>query len=258
MNKKPIDYREQILAIYERRTQRNSAYSLTAFARDLNIGVSTLSMILNKKRGLSFKSATRIANLLGFCEIEKKTFLSSVLFYSSRLQPIREQNHSSDPLPKNISPKGLPFNLNWRHLALREMVALPHFEYRAEWLAEKLSLSEENALAIWNDCLQSSLIVLNDEGKFCASEHLVFGEQGPSQTIRTLHKDLLNKAIEKIDLPFSERSLSVVLITVSERQYDEVKRLVSNFNTEMSRAIKINDLETKDRVLCVGTQIFSL
>jgi uncharacterized protein (TIGR02147 family) len=253
----PIDYRDELLSIYHSRVQRNPSYTLASFARNLKLSVGTVSMILSKKRGLSHVSAQRVVHLLGLSEVQKNDFLQSVQYYSSRLKNIKAKNIplSSE---KNVPLSSIPFELKWQHLVLREMVSLPDFEPSAKWISEKLNMTPEQALIIWQECLGSNLILQSENGRFHAVEQLVFGNQGPSETIKNLHRDFLGKTIETIDKPISERNFSSVLMTISERQYEEITRLVSNFNTEMSKVIKSTDLDCKDRVAYVGTQIFTL
>lgn len=254
---KPIDYRDDLLAIYNSRVQRNPSYSMASFARNIKLSVPALSMILSKKRGLSMANAERIVHLLGLSENQKEAFLHSVQYYSSRVKNVKEKDTS--PLTiKNFPLSDIPFDLKWQHLALREMVSLPDFEPSQKWLSEKLSIDPEKALIFWQECLNSNLILKSPNGGFHASEHLIFGDRGPSETIKNLHRDFLGKAIEKIDNPINERALSSVIMTISDRQYDEVTRLVSHFNTEMSRVIKTTDVDSKNRVVYIGTQVFML
>lgn len=56
--------REFVSAILRRRQNRNAAYSLRAFARDLEIAPAHLSQVLNGKRRLSPDLASRLASKL--------------------------------------------------------------------------------------------------------------------------------------------------------------------------------------------------
>src|SRR4051812_21328836 len=72
------DYRRFFRDACEDRCQRNSRYSLRAFARDLGISAPRLSKILNGRHGLSVEAASEIARRLGLSESEQDLFMALV------------------------------------------------------------------------------------------------------------------------------------------------------------------------------------
>lgn len=79
-------YHELLLEKFEQKKKSNPAYSLRAFARYLEISVSKLSQILNRKQGLSLKSAEAISLKLNLNTEEKEWFCDSVGALHSRSQ----------------------------------------------------------------------------------------------------------------------------------------------------------------------------
>lgn len=60
------------------RISRNPNYSLRAFARDLELSPSFLSEVINSRKRLSHRTATKIGQRLAFTEHELSRFLSCV------------------------------------------------------------------------------------------------------------------------------------------------------------------------------------
>lgn len=87
---KKQSYRDYLIEAFEQRKEKNSAYSLRAFARDLEILPATLSQILNKKKGLSIQCAKHICKKLNLKQGEKVFFCYSVGALHSRSKKDRE------------------------------------------------------------------------------------------------------------------------------------------------------------------------
>lgn len=77
-------YHDLLLLKFEQKKSSNPAYSLRAFARHLEISVSKLSQIFNRKQGLSMKSAEAIAAKLNLDHEEKTFFCNSAGALHSR------------------------------------------------------------------------------------------------------------------------------------------------------------------------------
>jgi len=71
-------YQERLRRELEERLVRNRRYSLRAFARALEVPVSTLSRALSGKRSISLPAAKRIADGLGLEPRERGLFFDSL------------------------------------------------------------------------------------------------------------------------------------------------------------------------------------
>lgn len=68
-----------IRRVFEHRREKNGSYSLRAFARDIDLSPSFLSLFLNGKKNLSLNSAYRIGRRLGL-EPEEQAALFNAVF----------------------------------------------------------------------------------------------------------------------------------------------------------------------------------
>ena len=113
-----IKYLKLIKQVYTERKTRNKKYSLRAFARDLDIPVSSLSELLSGKSGISKERAIKVADKLNLSIKEKNikkndkknepimyppysillTFVGEIIIYSTSKRVCK-----SDSSNKNIS-----------------------------------------------------------------------------------------------------------------------------------------------------------
>ena len=72
VNQKYFDYRLELKQVFQERRGRNPRYSLRSYARDLDLGVATLSQVLSGKRHLSVKNAKKVVYKLCWGPFQEK------------------------------------------------------------------------------------------------------------------------------------------------------------------------------------------
>lgn len=90
------NYRQYLIAEFEKRKARNPHYSLRAFARDLGASASRVSEALNGKRGISSALAEHLIKMMSLGETDAKIFRLSV-----------EADHARSPRNKSMAKKEL-------------------------------------------------------------------------------------------------------------------------------------------------------
>lgn len=88
-------YQDFIAQAYFERRSRNASYSMRAFARDLGMSPSQLSLILNRKRGVSTAKAQELVSLLGLRGTDADLFRTLV---STGARSRFERQRSADRL----------------------------------------------------------------------------------------------------------------------------------------------------------------
>jgi len=77
-------YIEMLRNELDNRFSSRPSYSLRAFARDLGPSPSQISLVLNKKLGLSKKSAVSISSRVNWAEAERALFCDLVIAADGR------------------------------------------------------------------------------------------------------------------------------------------------------------------------------
>jgi len=72
-----FDFRDVLRRELQNRQQKNPAYSMRAFARDLDLSASGLSEVLSGKHSLSLRRAITVSKKLGLSEEHADAFIQS-------------------------------------------------------------------------------------------------------------------------------------------------------------------------------------
>ena len=115
------------------RQNRNSSYSLRAFARDLDLGVASLSDFFKGKRDLSKSNWVKVSQKLHLSPQEAEKLLLREDVSQGQKQPDREV------LKEDV------FRLiaDWYYLAILNLARLRNSKSEPQWLASRLGLDVE-------------------------------------------------------------------------------------------------------------------
>lgn len=129
LNRKFLEYR-----------RRNPSYSMRAFALKLKVSSSTLSEILQGKRNISIKLATRLCNQLQLGPSERAALLSLFL-KQNRLKKLSIDANSKVTFTRLEADQ---FNLisDWYHYALLSLIETKSFRSEPSWIASRLKIRE--------------------------------------------------------------------------------------------------------------------
>ena len=120
---------------FQRRKQRNSQFSLRAFARWLQISPAQLSQILSGKRPVTVKTIAKIARKLDLSPAQQQRLLRATqkpqLPQAQSLTSLREDQF------RLIS--------DWYHLAILSLTRVPGAKADPRWISARLGISVADA-----------------------------------------------------------------------------------------------------------------
>jgi hypothetical protein len=249
-----------------RRTQKNNAYSLRSFARDLDITSSWLSEVLNGKKGMSEDKAGIMATSLGLSSVERKLFQLSVKAAHARSRKDRllaqkelsnfEQGKSS--LQKMSVDGFQPFS-EWYFLPLLEMSELTECEHTPEWFAKKLNLS----VTLTTDALKRLIAgkqMIYENGKFHASHtesSTTFDI--PSAAIKKFHQQMMSQAERALtEQPVQQREFTNMTLAFEGDRVEDAQRFIRKFQQEFAEQFYPDKAQQKDSVYQLSIQFFRL
>jgi uncharacterized protein (TIGR02147 family) len=259
------DYRNILKEELESRFQRNSHYSLRAFARDLGVSPARLSDSLAGRAGFSTTVADQIAKKLGFGKEEREYFCTLVEMNHARSKSQRaaaaeklqslKSNVSSDY--QQVQIDSFKVISDWHHFAILELTAIDGFKSEAQWIADQLEISVfsvEQAIErlIRLDLLEKKKDVL------VATEARTASPSGiPSDAIKKFHTQVLEKAMNAIQVQgVDERDFSTTFMSIDRSRIPEAKEKIKKFRREFSQ--EFANSSKKENVYCFSTQFFNL
>lgn len=256
------EYRSTLQTEFERRVQRNPRYTLRSFARDLNISVSSLSLILAGKQGLSVGTANAICKHLKLEDREIKIFVASVKSLHSRNTKERAQSKRAlEHLLKMYRESVLNSKVfqeisRWQVFAIIEFIR-SHPKASPDVIANSLRLS----LSAVQDSLlqlQSTGILIKESAEWkIQAEILSIISDVPSRVIRDFHQGVLSRASEAIEKqPMNERSLASTFFAADPGKFQEIQEKIKEFRMNLIREYSITAENAE--VFCLSQQLVQL
>ncbi len=258
----PDNYRRYFIESFENRSLRNPSYSMRAFARDLGLGTSTLSEILQGKYGLSKSKVEIVVKALQLSEKQGEHFLDLVVRDHSR--SLKERDEASQRVQERIKGSMQTMTLDsfrtiseWYHLALLELLILPEFKNETGWMARKLNIPEITVHEALERMERLGMIERKGKKILPTDDFSAIGNETPSELIRKFHRQVLEKAIVALDeQTVSERESSSTIFAISKADLPKAKKKLVQFRREF--ATLLSKSPDKDDVYCLGIQFFSL
>ncbi|MBI3542017.1 MAG: TIGR02147 family protein [Deltaproteobacteria bacterium] len=210
---------------FARRRQANPAYSLRAFARQLELPPGRLSEILSDKRNVTRKVAEKIAERLGFDPAMREEFLGCVRRGPTDLVSDEHRQLSLDAY-QAIS--------DWHHYAILSLTELDDFEYDVGWIARRLGISTVDARAAVERLLRLELAEERDGTLARTQAKLLAGHDVSSPALRKRHERVLRDAIEALgDAPSSARDVTSVVVATDPAKIPEAKAMIRRFRRKL-------------------------
>lgn len=261
------EYRSYLKRELEERCQRNPKYSLRAFARDLELHPARLSLVLNKKQGLSEKSARGIAKALGLAPPDTEHFVYLVIASDSRSKSARavaqaKLTHLDGQTEEGRILREDAFCVisDWYHYAILELTSLKDFRSDTSWIARRLGISLHEAEQAVARLIKLGLAT-KVKGVLKQTDVILSTPDGvPSQAVRNFNTQILKRAIDAIHLQkVDERSISTLTIAVDSSTLPKIMGKMARFRRSLNQEIEASTHDRdKDEVYCLSTQFFRM
>lgn len=256
-------YQDFLRDLYLEQVSINSHYTLTDFADWLQISVSMLSQVLNKKRNISLQVASKIAKKIKLSP-EETLFFKNLITSQHSSNKIKKEKANQDILEKkqknlkSFSLKDFSIIREWHYLAIREatfILPIPVHGPKQD-LAHFLDLSEEKI----NQALQKllSLDLIYDAGGFYKATDTFFTVESSeaSEAIQLYHRQILKIADLALAKNPQEREYSSLLLSIKKDDVPKAKKLIQKFRQEFNQ-IMVQDGDPNS-LYCLALQFFEI
>ena len=253
---------------FANRQSGNSSYSLRAFARDINIAAPRLSMILNKKKGLSVNKASDIIINFSWAVEDKEAFVNFV-----------QATHGRSKKDRLLAKESIKDQLQKRTRSIEKFVEDNFFKQIAEpihyLIIEALKLNDispsvEGLNLVINYPkvkieeailrLESLGLLEIDNNTIRVREYIInSGGKVLSMALRKHHSIQLQSAIKAInEQDVNTRTLSSLTVAVPKELVPEISQRINEFRREINEYIINHENQEKTDVYCLSTQFFRL
>lgn len=231
----------------------NPSYSLRAFARDVNIHPSTLSLILKGKRSLTFKDAQGVQSKLNLSPVETTRFMGSVLRAKASIDDIKipsfDERHIIDDTHFQVIAE-------WEHYTVLELFGLKDFHCTQSEIALRLNIPLERAEVVIENLLSAGLLSLQDGQLNKVHEDIKTTEDISSLALKASHEETLRLGIDKLNSVSLElRDFSSATLAVDLEKIPEAKNIIREFRMKMRALLSSGN---KSEVYQLSIQFYPL
>lgn len=229
---------------FEKRVNKNPAFSLRAFAKKLDIQQDLLSKLLNGKRGFSPNLTQKISSFLG---LGVQQILSEVSIEGE----LSHYSFVEDDEFMTIS--------HWSNFAVIEVLKLKKSVHNSDYISEKLDLPRVQIESIL-ERLERLGYIKKSKGRYKIlkpSTHWL-SQKKTSAARKNYQKELLDRAISCIeDVDLSLRDNSSTLFALDSKLLPEIKDRITQFRRSLDKYI-IENSKNYDQVYNLSVALFPL
>jgi uncharacterized protein (TIGR02147 family) len=256
------NYREVLRDELTNRIQKNSKYSLRAFARDLDISNSMLSEILNKKKMLSTEKARSICKNLNLSDLEVNYFIDLVTIDSnntSETQMLAKNRVSKAKLEgahyTRIEKDRFEMISNWYYFVILELCKIKDISHDAAVFSNYLGLTVIETEEAIERLVRLGFITISHERYNLENPNNSTTSDVSSESLKKYHSQYLEKAIhsqahDDVDM----RMITNVVTAMNSKKIPELKKRIFSFLTEMDQLIG-EDIDNSDQVYALNIQL---
>jgi uncharacterized protein (TIGR02147 family) len=257
-------YRTYFRELLASRCAQNPAYSLRAFAKNLDIAPSFLSALMNGKKSLSQEKALSLTYKLGL-EGRERDFFLKLVEYESHDNPVLKDRISQDLQSLNFQWESQDLSLeffkiisDWPHVAILEALNLSDFQSTPAELAELLGISIFEVNSFIDRLKRCELIEETEEGTFRKTRSNNRVESSiPNAALRNFHRQMLQKALESLERQSpQEKIVASETFAVDVDKLTELNDLTEEYLTKVNRLVQRS--KKKNAVYHLGVQCFRL
>lgn len=238
-----MDGRLLLLKHFQERKNRNTSYSLRAFARDMQVSVSALSQYLSRKRDLSKSNKMNILNRLQFSPLERQIFLE------------RKPGSKSDQAKALLSEDLFNAIGDWISFALLSLAKI-NYDADPQGLSKRLAVDTTTVQRALERLIRLKLIQIKNHKLKRTENSFSTTDDIPSQAIRKFHLSALQKAQEALaDEPIERRDYTAMVFPASTKNMNEIKKILRSAQNRIAKLAHTNDA---DDVFVMAMQYFPL
>lgn len=246
---------------FSKRVEKNTRYSMRAFAKQLEIHPSALSRILAGKQKMSSGAALMISKKIGLSGDTCRLFLQSVVD-EQRTVDVAELGAAVEMPdlkvhPHKLSEENYAVIAQLMCLALRELIMTYDFKSDTDWIAKRLGLSVEQVRQYIKVLLETGLIE-EKEGQWIYKDRHVTAVNNQSTNIvrQNLQNETLKRAAESLlKDPFEKRAHYGMTMAIDPERLDAANKMILDFLETLCDFLEVGD---RKEVYQLAIQLFPL
>lgn len=239
MAKKISQSAEGILqAALKRKQQRQPAYSLRAFARDLGVSPAFASKLINGQKAPPKERLEKLSFLLELDVLEKEALVKDVLLDSFGEKVLSRAQAAKKGRKTVEAPSGSMLS-SWANLAVLEGLTLEAPHNDPSVLGARLGLSTSQVARSLETLSQLGLIEKGEEGWKKKEQHLYVAGGRSKSEVRAFHTQMIEKAkgelLKTSQADYDRRLINGFTMALNPEHMHRLKSKIIQFLDDLSR-----------------------
>jgi uncharacterized protein (TIGR02147 family) len=231
-----LGFIENLNQEFRRRRERNSAYSLRSFSRDLAVNPGRLSQYFSGQRQVTNKAAVKMMTKLGLSPKEQFDWLGMNF---SAPPPDRSGDSSveTQPEPYLLQQKVFELIAEPIHFTLLSLLETRGFHDNVRWMAQRLKSTVPEVMQSLRLLRELGLLVMSKDGRYSPThKNGVRSSDGVKNAAsRMAHKKQMEQAIQSLDeIPLELRDITSITFAADPRKLAEAKVLIKEFRRKIT------------------------
>lgn len=209
--------------------RRNPRFSIRAFSKKVGVHFAALSAIMNGKRVISRKLASRIADRLYLDPQERSELLEH---FPEKLPPLGTTNA---PKYLELSMKQFKIAAEWEHFAVLNLFQCSEYESSTKWIASRLRITESRTRQVVERLLELELLSLDKDGNLKRSDkNYRTPDDYADISLKKMHEQGLELAKDSLYRDsIDQRDFTTVTVAVNPKNIRTAKEMIRKFQDDL-------------------------
>ena len=238
------DYRAYLKALFDYNKGQSRRFSHRYIVTRAGFkSPNVLKNVIDGRRNLTFAAAEQFAKAFKIDGNSKRYFLTLVQYNQAGTATEREKSFQelidlrARENPARLGERQYEVFSRWWHLAIREIVSLPDFQFSPEWVSDSLSPSITPAEAAESLGLLKSLGLIaqqRDRSWTQVEKTMATDARVKSVMVSQFHREMIRLGAESLTrFQAKEREVSGTTVRVSEADLDKIKTWLREFRMKI-------------------------
>ncbi len=236
---------------FTERCRSNEQYSLRAYARSLNVPVSSLSEIMNQKRPLTKNLRSKIGLALNMSQEQIEAF------------DVQEHGNSKKSAQDKIDADYRQIALDsfyiiseWHHYGILQLMRTKRFKNDCKWIASRLNIEASDTRIALDRLIQVGVVEIKKDGSL---KDVTMGKTShiksdfTNEQLRNFQIKALEKAIHSIkEVPIQLRDNTTMTMAISKKALPFAKEEIKKFRRQLTKKLEAFDEPDEVYQLAIG------
>jgi uncharacterized protein (TIGR02147 family) len=227
--------------VFLERCRSNEQYSLRAFARSLNVPVSSLSEIMNEKRPMTKRLRNKIGSALHMSDEQIQAF--------ELKEKATSPQNSLEADYRQLALDSFYIISEWYHYGILQLMRTKGFKHDPKWMAQRLGIHPQD-VEVALERLKRIGVIQEKAGKLIditkgKTSHIrsdFTNEQLKSFQIKAMEKSIV--AVKEVPIQF--RDNTSMTMAISKKAMPFAKEEIKKFRRKLTK--KLEEYDTPDEV----------